>query len=303
MAQFMAIMGRNLKMFFRDKGAVFFSLLSMIIVIGLMVFFLGDMNIEAITGILEEFPDRNVTSDEKNAELLVLSWTFAGILSINAVTVTLGVYSVMIKDKVNGKLISIYTSPVSRAAIATAYIATAWIGSVLICTITLFITEIYGCIKGMEAYSIMTHLQLLSMIMVNSFVYAALMYVVAGLAKTEGAWTGFGTVVGTLVGFLGGIYIPIGALSDAIGNILKCTPIIYGTAMFRSIMTKDILNTIFEGVPEEVVTEYRQTMGIDLEVFGKIMGITEEWLILLGCGIMFLVIGIYILKYSNKADR
>lgn len=303
MAQFIAILGRNLKMFFRDKGAVFFSLLSMLIVICLMLFFLGDMNTTAITGILDEFPDRNAALDEKNAELIVLSWTFAGILSINAVTVTLGVYSVMIKDRVNGKLNSIYTSPVSRTAIATAYIATAWIGSVIVCAITLFITEIYGIAKGMEAYSFVAHLQLFGMIMVNSFVYAALMYVVAVLAKTEGAWTGFGTVVGTLVGFLGGIYIPIGTLSDSIGTILKCTPIIYGTAMFRGIMTEDIVEKTFDGVPNEVVTEYRQAMGIDLEVFGKSLGITEEWLILLGCGIIFLIVGVLVLKYSKKADR
>lgn len=112
MAQFMAIMGRNLKMYFRDKGAVFFSLLSMFIVIGLMVFFLGDMNIEGITGFLADYPGRDATKDAKNAELLILTWTFAGIISINAVTITLGVYSVMIKDRVNGKLNSIYTAPV-----------------------------------------------------------------------------------------------------------------------------------------------------------------------------------------------
>lgn len=303
MAQFMAIMGRNLKMYFRDKGAVFLSLLSMFIVIGLMVFFLGDMNIEGITGFLADYPGRDATKDAKNAELLILTWTFAGIISINAVTITLGVYSVMIKDRVNGKLNSIYTAPVSRTAIASAYIATAWIGSVLVCTITLLITEVYGIIKGLEAYSLTTHLQLIGMIMVNSFVYAAIMYVVAILAKTEGAWSGFGTVVGTLVGFLGGIYIPIGSLSNAIAGILKCTPIIYGTSMFRSIMTKDILDKTFQGVPDEVITEYRKAMGIDLEVFGRKMGFTEEWLILFACGIIFLIVGICMLKYGKKTDR
>ena len=241
--------------------------------------------------------------DKENAELLVLSWTFAGILAINAVTVTLGIYSVMIKDKVSGRLNSIYTAPVSRTTIAAGYVATAWIGSVLICLLTLFITEIYGVTKGLEAYSFETHLQLSGMIMVNSFVYSTIMYVVAVCAKTEGAWSGFGTVVGTLVGFLGGIYIPVGAVSDTIGNILKCTPVIYGTAMFRSVMTKDIVEKTFNGIPEDVLTEYRQAMGIELEVFGKTIGIAEEWLVLSVCGIIFLIGGILLLKYSKKTDR
>ena len=98
MEQFLAITGRNMKIYLRDRGAVFFSLLSTFIVIGLMVFFLGDMNIEGILGILEEFPGRDVAEDEKNAKLLVLSWTSAGILAINAVTVTLAVFSGMIRQ-------------------------------------------------------------------------------------------------------------------------------------------------------------------------------------------------------------
>lgn len=303
MQQFMAIMGRNLKMYFRDRGAVFFSLLSMLIVICLMVFFLGDMSTESVVNILGKIPGRDTSHDEKNAELLILTWTFAGIISINAVTVTLAVYSIMIKDRVNGKLNSIYTAPVGRGIIATAYIATSWIASIIVCTITLLLTEIYGVIKGLEFYSVSTHLELFGMIMLNSFVYAAFMYVMAVSIKTEGAWTGFGTVVGTLVGFLGAIYIPIGSLSDTVGNLLKCTPVIYGTAMFRKVITKDILEEAFQGVPREVISEYNKAMGIELEVFGKNLDNIEQWLILFVCGIIFLVLGIGILKYGKKTDR
>ena len=303
MEQFMTITGRNLKIFFRDKGAVFFSLLSMIIVICLMVFFLGDMNIENITGILSQFPGRDMAADEKNAELLILSWTCAGILSINAVTVTQAVYSVMIKDAVTGKLNSIYTAPVSRAVITAGYIAASWIASVFVCAMTLFITEGYLVMKGMEAFSLITHIKLLGMIMLNSFVYAVFMYLLAFIAKTESAWSGMGTVIGTLVGFLGGIYIPIGALSGVIGTIMKCTPVIYGTAMFRSVMTKELIDTTFLDIPDEVVMEYRTVMGIDLEILEQGIGITEESLLLFACGIILLVVDVVILKYAKKTDR
>lgn len=303
MEQFWAITIRNMKIYLRDRGAVFFSLLSTFIVIGLMVFFLGDMNIEGILGILEKFPGRDKVQDEKNAQLLVLSWTSAGILSINAVTVTLAVFSGMIKDRVSGKLNSIYTSPVSRVTIAAGYIAAAWVSSVIVCVITLGITEIYAIAQGMEAYDIITHLQLLGLIMVNSFVFATLMYLVALIAKTEGAWSGLGTVVGTLVGFLGGIYIPIGVLSDTIGGLMKCTPIIYSTAMFRKIMNEDIIEKTFAGTSEELIAEYKLEMGIDLQLFEHLLTVTQEWLILFGCGILFLIIGACMLKYGKKTDR
>ena len=289
MEQLFAIIGRNMKIYLRDRGAVFFSLLSTVIVIGLMVFFLGDMNIEGILGILEEFPDRDAIQDEQNAKLLVLSWTCAGILAINAVTVTLAVFSGMIKDRASGKLNAIYTTPMSRITIAAGYIAAAWVCSVIVCVVTLVITEVYAVLQGMSAYDIKTHLQLLGLIMVNSFVFATLMYPIALIAKTEGAWSGLGTVVGTLVGFLGGIYIPIGSLSDGIGNLMKCTPIIYSTAMFRKVMNTELIEKTFAGTPQTLISEYREVMGVDVRIFEHILTVTQEWLLLIGCGILFLM--------------
>ncbi len=303
MEQFMAITGRNLKTYFRDRGTIFFSLLSMLVVIGLMVFFLGDINIESITDILGQFPGREAERDKENARLLTLAWTCAGILSINAVTVTLAAYSVMIKDKVNGKLNAVYTAPVSRTVIAAGYITSAWVASVCICMITLVVTEAYGAAQGLAVFSAAVHLQLAGMVMVNSFVYAALMYLVAVLVKTEGAWSGIGTVIGTLVGFLGGIYVPVGTLSESIAGILKSTPVLYGTAMFRDVMTDDILNTTFAGIPEEIVLEYRRVVGIDLELFGGNIRTGQELLLLLFCGMILLTVGACILKYGKKADR
>ena len=303
MEQFVTFTGRNLKSYFRDRGSVFFSLLSMLIVIFLMVFFLGDMYIENTVNVLSAFPGRDEVADRKNAELLILIWNFAGILSINAVTVTLAVYSVMIKDRVTGKLGSIYTAPVSRGVIAGGYMAAAWIASVLVCTVTLSVTEIYGIMKGMEAFSFVTHMQLMGLIAVNSFVYSAFMYIRAMIAKTEGAWSGIGTVIGTLVGFLGGIYVPIGSLAKSIGTIMKCTPVIYGTSMFRSLMTKDIIEATFSGAPKELLEEYCIVTGIHLELFDRTISITEEWLGLFLCGILLLAVGIMMLKHGRKTDR
>lgn len=303
MEQLVMLAGRNTKIYIRDRGAVFFSFLSAIIVICLMVFFLGDMNINSIVDILEIFSGKEYAENKANAELLVLAWTCAGIISINAVTVSLAVYSGMIKDRVNGRLNAIYTAPISRLRISLGYITSAWVVSIFMCIVTLALTEIYGVIQGMTVYTFAVHVKLVALIILNSFVYAALMYPLSMAAKTEGAWSGFGTVIGTLVGFLGGIYIPIGALSDGIAGFMKCTPIIYGTSLFRCIMTEAILDETFQGVPENVVEEYRNVMGIQLTVADYTLKLRDEWLILLSCGIIFLVIGMCMLKYGKKADR
>ena len=303
MRQFFVFTGRNLKLYFRDRGAVFFSLLSMLIVIALMVFFLGDMNIDGITELLSQFPGRDVATDEENAKMMIYYWTCAGIISINAVTVTLAVYSTMIKDRISGKLNSIYTSPVNRAIITASYIATAWVAAVVVCVFTMIITELYGRSQGVAMYSASEHFHILGTICLNAFLYAAIMYLFAMLAKTEGAWSGIGTVVGTLVGFLGGIYIPVGTLSGGVQTVIKGTPIIYSTALFRSVMLKDMITDTFAGVPEEVVTGYREVMGIDIKVMEHVVKSSEIGVLLFTLALLFVGMDVILLKYGRKADR
>ena len=303
MEQFLTFTKRNLKLYWRYRAAIFFSLLSMLIVIALMVFFLGDMNIQSITELLALFPEHDTGSDIENARLLVLVWTCAGILSINAVTVTLAAYSIMIKDRVDGRLTSIYTAPVSRAVIAGGYVCSAWICSVLMCFATLVIAEALCCIKGMTPFSLLVHLQLIGLISINSFTFTAIMYVGALLSKTSGAWSGIGTVVGTLVGFLGAIYVPLGSLADSIVKVIKCTPIIYGTALFRDIMTTSLIEQTFTDIPDEITQGFRASMGIDLSVRSHLVTPAEELFLLLLFGMIFLIVGIVLLKYTRKTDR
>ena len=300
MLQYRELVKRNMRLFLRDKGAVFFSLLSMLIVLALMLFFLGDMNVDNLKEALSEIPGRSAETDADNAFLFVVLWTCAGIVSINAVTVTLAVYSTMIKDRTEGRLASIYTLPISRLTVSAAYVTAAWLCSVIICVITLAISEIYCIIIGGEIFSMLTHLKLLGMIAVNSFTYAALMYLAAALIKTQGAWSGIGTVVGTLVGFLGGIYIPVGALADGMVNVMKFVPVLYGTKMFRSVMTEDICARIFDGIPDAFRTEYLKIMGVELDFFGTEVNNAACVILLTVCGIVFLSAGVFTAKRNSK---
>lgn len=303
MLQYCELVKRNMKIYLRDRGAVFFSLLSMIIVLGLMLFFLGDMNVESLTDLLSEMPGRNTADDERNAGLFVMLWTCGGIVSINAVTVTMAVYSSMINDRTEGRLGSIYTAPVSGITVSAAYITSAWICSVVICGITLAISEIYYIIQGGEAFSAEAHFKLIGMICVNSFTYAAMMYLAAVLIKTQGAWSGIGTVIGTLVGFLGGIYLPIGTLAEEIGTVLKCVPVIYGAKMFRSVMTEDICAEMFENVPDEFRTEYLKAMGVEIEFLNNEINDTACVAILLVCGMVLLFAGALASKKAAVRSR
>ncbi len=303
MSKFTEFVKRSMKIYFRDRSAIFFSLMTMLIVIGLMILFLGDMNINVITKLLGAFPGRDAAADEENAKLLILMWTCAGIIPVNAITVAVSALSPMIKDKTDGRINSICTAPVSRFTITSGYVASTCICSVIICIITLVLSEIYCVIQGAEAFSAVTHLKLIGMIAANSFTCSALMYLLSAAAKTEGAWSSIGTVIGTLVGFAGGIYLPIGTLSDAVGNVLKCTPMIYSAAMFRQIMTEDILQKTFDGTSDALISEYSSEMGITLDLFDSQISAGNCVSIVLASGIVFLLIGAVVTSLSKRTDR
>lgn len=303
MRQFKAICSRNLKIYLRDKGSIFFSFLSMIIVIGLMLLFLGDTTTDSVMGIIGKIPGRGGDEDRKAAENLIYLWTTAGIMAINSATITLAVYANMIKDRTGNRLNSIMVMPISRAVIVSGYIVSAWLASVVMSIITLVIIEVIGALKGIVIFTAAVQIKLILVIMLNSFVYASVMYFAASVIKTEGAWSGFGIVVGTLVGFLGGIYFPIGALSESVQSAVKCFPIIYGTSMFRKIMMESAENDFLKGCPGEVRTILDEKMGISLKICENALSMSEETIILILTGLLFAVLSLLYWKFSKKSDR
>lgn len=294
---------RSLKLFLRDRMAVLFSILTMLIVILLMVFFLGDMYSENLNSFLELIPGWDPVIGPKNTELFIFLWTGAGILCVNGITVTLACYSTMIDDRKSGRLNTIYTSPVNRGIIAVSYIAYAWIASVGICILTLAVLEGIAIGRGMTPFSFATHMKLLGLIAANSFLYSSIMYVLALLFKSTGAWSGIGTVVGTLVGFLGGIYIPLGNLAEPIQKILKCFPVIYGTTAFRSVMTESLIDGLFRDAPEEMENGYREVMGITLKVFDHTVTIPESILLFLALAAVSVLLATILNNARQNSDR
>lgn len=303
MRQFGAICSRNFKIYIRDAGSIFFSFLSMLIVIGLMLLFLGDVTIDGVLKAVEQIPGRNYDNDMETAKNIIFLWTTAGILAINSATVTLAFYSNMIKDRNGNRLNSIMVMPIRRGTIVAGYIVSAWVVSSVMGLIALGIIEVIGVCNGIELFAFATQIKIVLIILLNSLVYSSVMYFFASIIKTEGAWSGFGIVVGTLVGFLGGIYFPIGSLSDTVATVVKCFPVIYGTSMYRNVMMDSLETSFFEGCPEPVRQIFDEEMGINLTFFEKNLSITEQAVILLTIGAVFALLSTLYLRYSRKSDR
>lgn len=303
MRQFGAICSRNFKIYIRDAGSIFFSFLSMLIVIGLMLIFLGDVTIDGVMSAVNQMPGRNSENDLSVAKDIIFLWTTAGILAINGATVTLAFYSNMIKDRTGNRLNSIMVMPIKRGTIVAGYIVSAWVVSALMGLFALGIIEVIGAIKGIALFSFSTHIKIILITLLNSLVYSSVMYFFASIVKTEGAWSGFGIVVGTLVGFLGGIYFPIGSLSDSVATVVKCFPVIYGTSLYRKVMMDSLETSFFEGCPDLVREIFDETMGVNLSFCEKTLSLGEQVVILLSIGGLFALLSVLYIRFSKKSDR
>lgn len=303
MNQYIQLTKRDCLLYIRDRGAIFFSLLSMLITLMLMGIFLGNMNVESVTNLLSEYGGvRDLEADRENAKHLVEYWTLAGILVINAVTVTMTLMSNMVTDRAERKLDSLYCTPVRKGIIALSYVTSSVILGMLLCIVPFLLALIYITAGGGDMLPFETVLKLLGCMFLNVAVFSVIMYLFASLIKSQNAWSGVGTIIGTLVGFAGAVYLPMESLPDKVGTVLKCLPILHGTSLMRKLCCEDILAKTFSGLPGELIDGYSEAMGITIAMGDSYATNEFQVAFLLICGIIAL--GIAVLgRYKSKAER
>ncbi len=295
---------RNILVYIRDRSNVFFSLLSMLIIIGLMVIFLGKMNADSVVNLLDQYGgQRDAAADRTHAQQLVMMWTLAGIVVVNSITITLSMVGIMVEDEAQKRLSGFYVTPVNRGIFILGYIVSAIIMGIIMCSLTVIIGVAYiglsgGIMLSMEAIGL-TFLY----IVLNVFTSASMVFLIANFVHSQSAFSGVSTIIGTLAGFLAAIYLPMGMLPERVQAVLKCFPLLYGTSLMREVFTKDLLQETFLRCPEELIGSYKEYMGITLVYNGK--GISEmiQVAILMISGIIFIGIAVILQRKRNVMSR
>ncbi|MCL2837394.1 MAG: ABC transporter permease [Defluviitaleaceae bacterium] len=244
---------RNILLFFRDKANVFFSLLAVFIIIGLHVLFLGNM--------LEQVLQAELGFQSDKAGIVMTSITLAGMVAVTSVTSCMGALGISVADKKDA-VKDFLTSPVSRGKITISYIlGSAAVG--LIMTVTalilciIYITANGGSVPGFTDTARLLLTAVLSVLCGNSMVYF-----VTTLVKSQNAFSAVSTVIGTLIGFLMGIYIPVGTMPNAVQWVIKCFPMSHAAGMFKQVIADGELSELFAAAPPEALEGFREVFGV-----------------------------------------
>lgn len=247
----MTLAKRNLKLYFDDKLGVFFSLLGVLIIIILYAVFLGDsMEVNM--------------SELKDPALSVDIWLTAGILQVASMTTSLGSFSVLIQDRLSGKNKDFYMLPISKRKVSQSYFISAFIVGALMTVAVFAVCCIYLYVKHSYFLGFFPTLQTLALIFATSLASSSISYIIASCLSSNSAFSAVSTIIGTLIGFMTGIYFPVGSVSQPVQKAMTVFPLSHGASLFRKIFMDGVINTEFADAPPEIVQEFTRELGVDL---------------------------------------
>lgn len=291
MISLVSLIKRNIKIFLRDKMSVFFSLLSVFIIIGLYALFLGEMQVINL---------KDQVGDIPNIRFLVDSWIIAGIVVVNSITTSLGALGLMIKDKQGNNLSDFLVSPLKRNTLVLGYLISSWIIAFILTTLAFVLGEFYIVSAGGEFLSIDLVLKVLGLIMLSVISFSSFLFFVLQFLKTENSFGTFSTITGTFIGFLTGIYIPIGVLGENIQFVIKLFTPSHMVVIMRNVIMEKPMTLVFDKAPSKVISDYKSFNGMSMELFGHNFTYIEMILYIILVGVLFYGLSIYKI---NKLKR
>ena len=271
---------RNLKLYFRDRTAVFFSLLAVFIIIGLYVLFLGD----TITADLTEI---------KGARFLMDSWIMAGLLAVTSVTTTMGAASVVVDDQSKGVAKDFHCSPLTRTSIVGGYLISTIIVGVIMSMVALVLAEVYILVNGGGLLPVLAMLKVIGLVLLSVIASGSMVFFLISFFKTQNAFAVASTIIGTLIGFLTGIYVPISVLPSPVQAVIRVFSISHAPALFRQVFMEVPLAQSFMGAPPEIVAEFKTSLGVVFQFGDYTLGAFGSIWILILTALVFFALGVW----------
>lgn len=286
---------RNVKLFFKDKGMLFTSLITPIILLVLYATFLANVYEQSLT---ENLPN-SIQLSKNVIDGFVASQLMSSLLAVSCVTVAFSSNFLMVQDKVNGTVKDFKTSPVKSSILSLSYYIATLISTFIISVLAMCACLGYVYIKGWYMSSsdvIMLFIDVALLILFGT----ALSSVINFFLTTQGQITAVGTMVGAGYGFICGAYIPISSFSEGLQKVIMFFPGTYATSLIRNHSLSGVIDEFnSQGIPKMILTSMKDVFDCNLYFFDKKVEMTTMYLIL--CITIILLLAIYILL--NKFKR
>lgn len=276
MYNLLTLIKRNILVYIRDKASVFFSFLSVIILVALYFLFIGRQYTSG-----EGFE----TMDSNLKTFLSAGVMMGGVLVINTVSLSLGVMGSIIADLETRKLDGFLVTPIERYKISIAYYIASVIVTFFFSLLMFVITILYLGIVAGYWYSISTVLIVIALLLLFTFISSAIMLFLVTLIKTQNAFSAMAGILGTVVGFVSGIYMPLSVLGDGMTKVASLNPFTHMTVLLKQVLLKEPYALIPAELTEVLAVPYGTTnvgiLGLNVPLVYLILGSVILSLVLL----------------------
>lgn len=290
------LVGRNRKLFFKDKGMLFSSLITPVILIVLYATFLAKVYRDSF---LSNLPDAVHISDEL-VDGTVAAQLAAALLAVSCITVTFCVNLTMVQDKANGVEKDFLVSPVKRSVIYIGYFFSTVLNSLMVNGLALALCLAYMYKMGwyMSASDVLwVLLDEILLVLFGSTLSSIICYPL----KTQGQMSAVGTIVSAGYGFVCGAYMPISNFSTGLQKILSYLPGTYGTSLIKNHMLHGIFTELSDsGFPDDVVTAIADSLDCNPAFHGHVVGVGEMVVIMVASVVILGMIYLLMASFSKK---
>lgn len=293
------LMKRNIKLFFKDKGMFFTSLITPCILLVLYTTFLGNVYRDSFMQTLPQ----GMSFSDKLIDGYVGAQLISSILAVSCVTVAFCSNMLMVQDKATKTLRDLMVSPVKPSILAMSYYLATLISTLIICLFATVVCLVYSCIVGFYM-SITDVLLLLLDIFLLVMFGTALSSIINYFLSSQGQISAVGTIISSGYGFICGAYMPISQFSEGLQSVIKFLPGTYGTSLVRYHSMRGVLDAMIdEGFPEEAVEALADVVDCNLYIGDTLVSEGAKFLIL--SVTVILLIGIYVLLNAlpSKAKK
>lgn len=280
---------RSAKLFFKDKGMFFSSLITPAILLVLYVSFLSSIYRGSFVSALPS----GFTLSESVIDGVVAGQLASSLLAVCCVTIAFCSNLIMIQDKVTGSVRDLTVTPVKRSVLAMGYFSASAAATLIVCLITCGLCFLYTLSQGWYLSGADIALILLDVLLLTLF-GTALSSCLHYFLTTQGQMSAVGTLVGAGYGFICGAYMPIANFPDGLQKVLSFLPGTYATSLLHNHWMRGALGEMGEsGVPVQVLDAIRDSIDCNIYFFGKAVSQSAMYLILAGS--VVLVTAVYVL--------
>ncbi len=288
---------RNTKLFFRDKGMFFTSLITPAILLVLYVTFLGNVYTDSLNMVLPE----GFEISDKLMQGFAGAQLVSSILAVSCVTVAFCSNMLMVQDKANGTVRDLTVSPVRPSVMSMSYYAATLLSTLTVCLTATVICLGYVAITGWYLSVLDVILLVLDVILLCLF-GVALSSIINFFLSSQGQISAVGTMVSSGYGFVCGAYMPLSQFSEGLRNAIMFLPGTYGTALVRNHAMRGILAEMEnEGLPAEFVESVRDGFDCNLYFFDNKIDIPIMYAVI--GGTVVALIAVYIVMNIIKSRK